>query len=307
MRSDSNDAVSPWIRWPGRARLSLLLWGAGALIGLGAAGIALFTAKGTATNSVPPEYIATVNQRPLFVSDYIYQLQTELNVSPEQATSEQRRRVLDEMIREELFVQRGLELDEPEIDPDVRNALVAAVQAQVTVEATSQLPTESELTAFYQQHLDRYSSIGYLTLADLVPVTATPGAPVGDSLARAATALRDGQPLALVETQFHLKESGQVSGEQVYFAAKLHLGDRLFAIASALTSGQVSDAAPGDDGRLHLLYMLSNNPPRPRNFTLARNEVYNDYRLELQRRITDSEFKYLRDKADIRLNPAYRP
>lgn len=302
MQADANEALGQGIRSP---RSALLLWGAGALIGLSAAGYALFTAKGTATSSVAPEYIAIVNQRPLYVSDYIYQLKTELDVSPEQATAEQRRKVLDEMIREELFVQRGLELDEPEIDPDVRNALVAAVQAQVTLDASSQIPTEAELMAFYQQHLEHYSSIGYLTLVDLVPANESPGGP--DSLTRAAAALRQGQPLESVKAQFRLKESGKASGEQVYFAAKLHLGDRLFAVASSLSNGQVSDPVPDADGTAHLLYMLNNNPPRPRTFALARDEVYSDYRQELQRRIADSEFKYLRDKADIRLNQAYRP
>ena len=98
-------------RWPESGRLSLLLWAAGALIGLGAAGFALFTAKGTATSTVPPEYIATVNQRPVYLSDYLDQLQAQFNVTMETASVEQRRKVLDDMIREELFVRRGLELD----------------------------------------------------------------------------------------------------------------------------------------------------------------------------------------------------
>jgi hypothetical protein len=159
--------------------------------------------------------------------------------------------------------------------------------------------------AFYQQHLERYSSIGYLTLVDLVPATEAPGG--GDSLTPAAAALRQGQPLAMVEAQFRLKESGNASGEQVYFAAKLHLGDGLFAVASSLSNGQVSDPVLGADGTAHLLYMLNNHPPQPRTYAVARAEVYSDYRQELQRRIADSELKYLRDKADIRLNPAYRP
>jgi hypothetical protein len=295
------------LSWPADGRLSLALLGAGAVLGLLAAGFSLFTAKGTATRSVPAEYIAVVNQRPIYVSDYLDQLMTQFNVSIESASAQQRRTVLDEMIREELFVQRGLELDEPSIDPDVRNALVAAVQAQIAVDATSQVPNDAELKAFYQAHLERYSSIGYLTVADLIAGPNASSAAAEESLTHAAAALNAGQPLAVVKANFGLEESGAAVGEQVYFAAKLHLGERLFAAAQGLEAGQVAGPVKAEDGRFHLLYMVANNPPQPRTFALARNEVYGDYRQELLGRIRDREFKYLEDKADIRINRAYQP
>ncbi len=289
------------------ARLSLTLWGSGAVLGLLAAGYSLFTAKGTATRSVPAEYIAVVNQSPLYVSDYLDQLKTQFNVSIEDASVEQRRTVLEDMIREELFVQRALELGEPEIDPDVRNALVASVQAQIAVDATSQVPNDAELTAFYQAHLQRYSSIGYLTVADLIARPDAAGAAAEEAVTQAAAALREGQPLGAVKTRFGVEESGSALGEQVYFAAKLHLGDLLFTAAAGLKPGEVAGPVKAEDGRLHLLYMLANNPPQPRTFALARNEVYGDYRQELLQRIRDRESKYLKDKADIRINSAYQP
>lgn len=297
-----------WLqRWPDSGRLSLLLWAAGALIGLGAAGYSLFTARGTATRSVPAEYIATVNQRPLYVSDYLDLLQAQFNATMETATVEQRRKVLDDMIREELFVQRGLELDEPAIDPDVRNALVAAVQAQIAVDATSQTPTEAELTAYYRQHLDRYSTIGYLTVLDLIAVGDPGGATGAAALAAAAAALRAGRPPGAVAAQFGVADSGLIAGEQVYFAARLHLGQKLFEAARTLDSGQVAGPIQAEDGRFHLLYMIANHPPQPREYALARTAVYGDYRQELLRRIGDREFSYLRDKADIHINRAYQP
>jgi hypothetical protein len=101
-------------------------------------------------------------------------------------------------------------------------------------------PNDAELTAFYQQHLDRYSSIGFLTVLDLIAGSHSSGTAAEDSLAIAVSALRAGQPLAAVKAQFGLEDSGAITGEQVYFAAKLHLGDRLFAAASALTAGQAA-------------------------------------------------------------------
>ena len=311
MNSPSRAAVPGFaprrISWPESGRLSLVLLGAGAILGLLAAGFSLFTAKGTATSSVPAEYIAVVNQRPLYVSDYLDALKTQFNVSIENATLEQRRKVLDDMIREELFVQRGLELDEPAVDPDVRNALVAAVQAQIAVDATSQIPNDTELTAFYRKHLERYSSIGYLTVEDLLAAPEVPGETAEASLGKAAAALRAGTPLAAVKAQFGLQESAASNGEQVYFAAKLHMGDQLFAAVAPLAAGQIAGPVKAEDGRFHLLYMVANHPPQPRDFAMARNEVYGDYRQDLLSRIRDRESKYLRDKADIRINRAYQP
>ena len=250
-------------RWPESGRLSLLLWAAGALIGLGAAGFALFTAKGTATSTVPPEYIATVNQRPVYLSDYLDQLQAQFNVTMETASVEQRRKVLDDMIREELFVRRGLELDEPGIDPDVRNALVAAVQSQIAVDATSQTPTEAELAAFYRQHLERYSSIGYLLAADLI----APGDPSGAKGAAALAAAHEpGVALAMWlhrYTEYLATKRGLAaalhSGDPAYGALPGYFRQRLGpALGSLLEAAIASGEIRADISPEYLLRAVAN-------------------------------------------------
>src|SRR5215475_6270038 len=95
----------------GGNRRSFWFMGAGALAGLVMAGYALFTARGTSTLVVPAEDVALVNQQPISRVDFLQQLQTLYGVDLAHSTAEQRRRVLDDMIREELFVQRGKELD----------------------------------------------------------------------------------------------------------------------------------------------------------------------------------------------------
>src|SRR6202044_1999279 len=108
-------------------RRSFVLMGIGALLGVAMAGYALFTARGTSTLIVPSEDVALVNQQPISRSDYLLQLQTLYGVDLQHATATQRRKVLDDMIREELFVQRGKELDVASTDPEVRSAMVNAV------------------------------------------------------------------------------------------------------------------------------------------------------------------------------------
>src|SRR5262249_44502889 len=116
-------------------RRGLVLMSLGAISGLVLAAIGLFTAKGTATLIVPPEDVALVNQQPIVRSDFLAQIQALYDVDYAHATPAQRRKVLDDMIREELFVQRGTELDVASADPTVRTAMVSSVEQQVATDA----------------------------------------------------------------------------------------------------------------------------------------------------------------------------
>src|SRR5438093_737815 len=86
--SASHDAAEEgkWSLAEPGARRSLLLLAAGAVIGLGIAGFGLFTAKGTASHTVPPEDAALVNQQPILISDFTTQLQSEFGIPIGKAT-----------------------------------------------------------------------------------------------------------------------------------------------------------------------------------------------------------------------------
>src|ERR1700716_4174890 len=147
---------------------SMIGFGLGAAIGLGIAGFGLFTAKGTVTHVVPPENVALVNQRPILRTDFIAQTEPELGKPFAEATEAERLKVLNEMIREELFVQRGLELDFPGTDPDTRTALVAAVEQQAVADATTHQPAEAELQKYFEENRASYSTEGTMTLHNLL-------------------------------------------------------------------------------------------------------------------------------------------
>jgi parvulin-like peptidyl-prolyl isomerase len=282
------------IRWSANPRRSLLIFAAGAVIGLVIAGFGLFTAKGTAVRSVPPEDVALVNQKPILLSDFNAQLQAQYAVPPAQITPAERRATLQDMIREELFVQRGLELDMPASDPDTRSALVAAVEQQVLADVTARQLSEAELRAYYEAHKDRYSSEGTLALQDLKAPRAEAAAALADALRRGAT------PGSL-----GLEDTGKVSGEEFYFAAKIHLGDALFNVARTLKDGEVSSPVAMPDGA-HILVVTRNIPPIPQTFDDAAARVRLDYDKDLRTRMTAGELTYLKSKADILVAPAYR-
>ena len=144
------------------ARRSLTLLALGAIVGLGIAGFGLFTAKGTASHTAPPEAVALINQQPILVSDYATQLQSEFGIPISRSTEAQRRKVLNDMINEELMVQRGQEMNLAGSDPEVRAALVAGVELQNSANVIAKQPTPVEMQTYYDQHKDRYRTQGLI-------------------------------------------------------------------------------------------------------------------------------------------------
>jgi parvulin-like peptidyl-prolyl isomerase len=279
---------------------SLSLLAFGAVAGLVIAGFGLFTDKGTSTKIVPPDCVALVNQRPILKIDFVTQLRTVYGVGLDDSTAEQRQKVLSDMIREELFVQRGLELDFPSSDPDTRTALVAAVEQQVGADVAAEQPSEADLSAFYEAHKAKYSSDGTMVVHDLVSAKTDAA-----TTQAAADAVRRGTPLEDVATRYGFKDSGKTSGEEFYFAVQAHLGDTLYKAAIPLGDGQVSDPIPTQEG-VHLLAMTRNVRPVALAFSKAREQVANDYRKEAEAKVERQDETYLRDKADILVAPEYR-
>jgi hypothetical protein len=274
------------------SKRSFFLTICGAVIGLLLAGYALFTAHGTSTLMVPAEDVALVNQQPISRSDYFVQLQNLYGIEFPHATNEQRQKVLNDMIREELFVQRGKELDVASTDPDVRNALVNAVELEIASDAITSQPTEAALRSYYQTHPERYASEGIMTVEDFVfPAN-------GAAVSQAIDALEIHAPTPDLIARFGGKSSGKVGDEEFYFAAKIHLGDRLFEAARGLPQGGVSAPIEMPDG-IHVLYLQKNVKPALLDFAAARDKVLSDYRNERIRHLTTGDEAFLRKRANI--------
>jgi hypothetical protein len=265
---------------------------AGVLIGLVLAGYSLFTVR-SATLIVPAEDVALVNQQPVSRADYLALLQTLYGVDLSHATQEQRHKALEDMIREELFVQRGKELDVAATDPEVRSALVNAVELEIAENAITSQPSEAVLRQFFETHEDRYVSEGVMQVRDLVfPASARPELPVEPGALKAM--VTDAQMLA----RLNGRDSGKTKGEEFYFAAKIHLGDELFAAARELESGAVSKPLPMSDG-IHVLVMEQNKQPVPFGFAAARAQVLSDYRNQAVDRLKMSGESFLRKRANV--------
>ena len=283
-----------------QARRSMAFLALGALIGLGIAGYGLFTAKGTRSHTVPPEDLALINNRPILRSDFMTQVQTQFTVPFAQSTPDERKKVLEDMVAEELQVQRGLEIDLSSFDPDVRAAMVAGVQLEVTADVMAQQPSEQQLRDYYAAHKDKYVGEGVLRMRDLV-------AKNGNAL-QAMTALRAGAPVEQIMQRYRLEDSGALmdsghvdTGEIFEFAAKAKLGAAVYAAAALLHGGEISDPIQQSDG-VHVVVMLEHRMPAQQDYATAADKVWTDYKSAAQTRVLEGNVAYLRSRADILLS-----
>ena len=283
---------------------AMALYALGALVGLGIAGYGLFTAQGTATRGVPPEDVALVNQRPVLRSDFITQLESETGLKFEQSTRADQLRVLAEMVNEEMLVQRGLELDFAETDQDTRNALVAIVNQQMVADVTTSTATEQQLRDWYDSHPADYSTEGTITACDLLLRAPKEAAGAVGAASSAAAALRAGQPLAVVLARSGMENANKCE-DNLWFAAKIHLGEVLFEQAKALNAGEVTAPVVLRDG-VHVVLVQKNAPPVPMSFEAAHDKVEGDYNADREARITSAAMHFLHQRSRIVVADEYK-
>ena len=298
-------AASTLAERPGRPIALTVL---AAVAGLAAAGWGLLRPTAHELTTVPPGYVALVNQEPILMSDFISETEQAEGVPFAQTSPAERRQVLHRMIDEELGVQRALALDLPEQDTDVRSALVDGLNALVTAPALAQAPTDDDLRAYFSAHRANYASQGTMALTDLVLHVGgfeNADQSVDQAMAdakQAAYELRSGAAVSYVEQHFGFIDAGKVNGDEPDFAAKIHLGAALYAVASGMNDGEVSEPVADGEG-VHLLVMRHRQAPVFTDFDAVRNNVYTDDLNAEKAKAKQDNLSFLRRGAQILLAP----
>ncbi len=255
----------------------------------------------------PPEDAALVNGRQILRSDFRTQTQIEAGVPFGQTTQAQRRKVLDEMIDEELLVQRGLEVDLAATDPDVRAAMVGGVNLQVDADVIAQQPTPQQLLDYYNRHIDRYSSDGVMQIIDLVMPIGT--GKVEDAIAKAQQAsaeLNQGASIDAVSARYGMKDSGRIDHDDNFdFAVKAKLGPDIYAAVQNLKPGQASAPVKQPDG-IHVVAVTKRVLAVKLDFAKAQDNVWQDFKKEAREQNERANLKYLKGRADIVVAPEFR-
>jgi hypothetical protein len=200
-------------------------------------------------------------------------------------------------------------LDLPETTNEVRTNMAIGVNTQVAAPVLAYEPTDSELRAFYEKSRQNYTTPGAMTLQDLVlHVGGYQNA--NQTLAQAQVdateavyQLRAGASVDRVMEHFGFARSGRAAdGEELDFAAKLHLGDKLYQVAATLHDGEISDPVADWDG-VHILIMQRHQFPKVADFAAVRDRIYLDFRTAAANRATEENLGLLRRQASILLAP----
>lgn len=270
---------------------AFVLMAVGASLGLGIAAFGLFTARGTSTLIVPADAVAMVNQQPISRLDYNSELFTLYGTDVAQASAEQKQTVLQDLIRQELYVQRAKEIDVASFDPEVRAAMVSAVEQQIASDALTARPNDKALRAFYSEHRETYANEGLLTAVDLI-------FPPSSSPENIRGALMQDGPLATVLARLKGSDTRRLNGEEFYFAAQIHLGSEIFDQVKTLSAGGV--AGPFNrDGGIGFVYVYKNQVPKALPYETVRLKVASDYANAAARRITHGEEQFLQKRSNI--------
>ena len=283
-------------------RRTRMLLGLGAGLGLAAAAAGLL-AGGPAGSDLPADAIATVNGEGVRVEELAQAVAAVGEDRRGPVGDDEKRRLLDRLVDEELLIQHGLALDLVRRDNAVRAALVSAVIELATADVDEEEPTAAEVERFYAAHHDYFTQPGRLRVQQvLVRIREDDAAAAAEARAREAAArLRAGEPFATVRATLGDPEVAPLPDGWLA-PAKLrdYLGPTPARTVLELPVGNVSDPVRSGIG-FHVLQVLEQEAPR----TPALAEIEGEVRAELRRQRSDEALRArldgLRGAADLRV------
>ena len=271
---------SPSLRW-----LAL-----GALLGLAFAAFGLLRQSGPAP--LPDDAVARINQAVIGVQRYeraVDQLAATLGRRPDDTESNQ---VLQQLIDEELLVQRGIELDMAATEATVRSAIVQSLIASVTAEADAANPDDAELEQFLADHADDY------TFATALSVDAW----LTDDESRAQefiAALRNDDNLDAGPDDRIRRVPGLPSGPMPLERLRMFVGPAIAAAAVTMPAG--SSAVYARQGRWYVVRVNAHAESVLAELDTVRSQLIVDYRRSLARVMLRDYLEGLRRDADLTL------
>ena len=133
-------------------RRALLLLAAGSVVGILLGVAVAWYERDATTGALPDGAIALVNGRPIREEDYARAVALVERDKRTEVTDEDRARVLDRLIEEELLIQRGIAIGLVDSNRAVRKAITQAMLASSVAESVSVRPSEDELRTFYVEN-----------------------------------------------------------------------------------------------------------------------------------------------------------
>ncbi len=286
-------------RGTAEARGSFLLWGG---IAVGVVLSALGILRSGATEAPPLEgAIASVNGRSIPEATYVRLVEA---VAEERRLAElgidERRRILERMVDEELLLQRGISLGLARHEPTARRAIVQAVIASITGAAEAAEPEESELRSFYDEARDRFVKLGRMAIDPLFFSNLADGHEAARTRAEGAVVrLRAGEAVAQVRESIADEMTLTLPGQALPLETiRQYLGPSVARTVAGLEVGDVSEPVAGAGG-YYVVFVRERTPDEALPFEEVRPQV----RAELLRTRGETALRdylvELRDVGDV--------
>lgn len=279
---------------PGEAKLSFgsLWWpAAGAALGLAAAAVGLL--ERAPAEALPESAVARINDALIGTDHFdrtVARLET-LNAAP--LSREDRQRVLEQLIEEELLVQRGIDLGLTETEPSVRTAIVQSLVASVTAEADAANPSDEELELFLNEHAEMY------TFASATEVAAwiTEDEQLAQQFAATVRNLGTEESAPGGVRRVPGLPASALPAERL----RMFLGPAIAAAVREMPAG--STGVYARQGRWYIVSVVEHAESARASLEAVRSQVLVDYRRALADRALSSYVERLLEAADVVATP----
>lgn len=259
----------------------------GAFAGLIAAAYGLLV-QDEGSSRLPPDAVARVNDTIIGDAELERALAQAGAAPGRQLTGDDRLRVLERLIEDELLVQRGIDLGLVTSESTVRNAIVQSLIASVTAEADAADPGDEILQAFLEQNADRY------TYASAMSIDAwTTGE---EKAARAFLARLQSDPDAVPDESL-ADVPGLPEGPAPLARLRMFVGPAIAAAAADMPIGSSAIFARRD--RWYVLRVNGREETAIADLDSVRSQVLLDYRRSLAEERLAAYLADLRARADI--------
>lgn len=235
---------------PASDRRARWLLAAGVVVGTGLAAVGL-VGSGPVGSGLPPGIVAMVNGEPI-TEEAFRRLEAAVVAERRGAAlePEQRQRILDRLVDEELLLQRGQELGLARHEPTARRAIVSAVVAAVAADAETRDPDDGTLRAFHESEAARFQRPGRVVVdAIVVSTRLRPEAEAFRRASEAASRLRAGDDPAEVAQALGDPQTAPLPGGPISLeTVRQYLGPSATESLAALAPGEVGDPVRGAAG-----------------------------------------------------------
>jgi parvulin-like peptidyl-prolyl isomerase len=275
----------------------------GAAVGIILAVAGALSFSGPLPGSSPSDVVARVNGKVITKATFSLALDRISRRRASDVTEEERARVLDRLIDEELLVQRGVEMGLVDSDRMVRRAIIMAVIDSIVADAIDPKPNESELRAFYESERALFVTPGRVHVQQIYLAPRGNRGKALHQAREAAAAIAKGMSFEAARVKYGYGDDVPVPDTPVpVHVLRRHLGPSLTRIVLDMTPGEISEPVESPAG-YHLLHLVSFQPETVRSFESVRREVEAEYTRRRREEALGKALHRLRENASIVLSP----